>query len=144
MPEPVDKELYNSIKTRIYAQRKRSMIRRWKQLGKDTSKVTGHSAYAVGQVIQEYKRKFKDKHGDRASPYRGKKTPTKGLARWYKEQWKTDSGDSRYTAKDSVFRPTKRVTKDTPTTFSELSIKQLKSAKQQKKRGERASFKKNS
>ena len=78
MPEPVDKELYESIKKRVYAQRKRNMIKRWKELGKDTRKVTGHSAYAVGQVIREYKRKFKEKHGDRKSPYIGKKNPKQG------------------------------------------------------------------
>ena len=32
-----------------------------------------------------------------------------------------------------VYRPTKRITKDTPTTFNELSKKEIKKAQQEKK-----------
>ena len=55
----------------------------------------------------------------------------KGLAlkRWFKEDWKSDTGKYKYTSKSSVYRPTKRITKKTPKTFSELSEKALSSAK---------------
>jgi hypothetical protein len=43
------------------------------------------------------------------------------LGRWFKEDWK-DIGNKSY----PVFRPTKRVTKDTPLTTSEIDPAQLK------------------
>jgi hypothetical protein len=69
------------------------------------------SAYRSGAVVKLYKEmggKFKD-NGERK------------LARWYKEEWK-DVGNQEY----PVFRPTKRVTKDTPLTATEIDPKNLK------------------
>jgi hypothetical protein len=69
------------------------------------------SAYRSGAVVKLYKEmggKFKDR-GD------------KKLSRWFKEEWK-DVGDQEY----PVFRPTKRITKDTPLTVDEIDPKNLK------------------
>lgn len=69
------------------------------------------SAYRSGAVVKLYKEmggKFKD-NGERK------------LARWYKEEWK-DVGNQEY----PVYRPTKRVTKDTPLTVTEIDPKNLK------------------
>jgi hypothetical protein len=81
------------------------------------------SAYKSGYIVKEYKK--------RGGEYSGKKTNT-GLTRWYKEQWK-DIGNKSY----PVYRPTKRITKDTPLTAEEIdpvqAVKQI--ALKQKIRG---------
>jgi len=43
------------------------------------------------------------------------------LKRWFKEDWRTPKGKKGYKGGENTFRPTKRITKDTPTTWSELS-----------------------
>jgi hypothetical protein len=43
------------------------------------------------------------------------------LKRWFKEDWRTLSGDKDYSKGDRSFRPTKRISSETPTTASELS-----------------------
>ena len=81
------------------------------------------SAYRSGAVVKMYKDmggKFKDSNG-------------RPLARWFKEEWK-DVGDKEY----PVYRPTKRISKDTPLTASEVDPEnlQLQIAEKQKIRGE--------
>lgn len=71
------------------------------------------SAYKSGWIVKEYK--------ERGGEYSGKKKENEGLSRWYKEEWK-DIGGKEY----PVYRPTKRITKDTPLTESEISPTQLK------------------
>lgn len=70
------------------------------------------SAYKSGFIVKEYKK--------RGGEYSGKQTNT-GLTRWYKEDWK-DIGNKAY----PVYRPTKRITKDTPLTASEIDPIQAK------------------
>lgn len=132
-PIPSDPELYERVKREVYKKRRALMAERWKKLGKDPKLATGHSAYASGHVVQEYKRRFAQKHGSRKKPYKGQKpTATTGLQRWFTEAWMSDTGETRYTSKDSVYRPTKRVTKDTPVTFLELSPSDIARAKRTK------------
>jgi len=69
------------------------------------------SAYRSGAVVKRYKElggKFKDDNG-------------RPLARWFKEEWK-DVGNKEY----PVYRPTKRISKDTPLTVSEIDPENLK------------------
>jgi hypothetical protein len=61
-----------------------------------------HSAYRSGQLVKKYK--------ELGGTYSGKKDNT-GLTNWFKEDWK-DIGGLEY----PVYRPTKRVSKDTPLT----------------------------
>jgi len=58
------------------------------------------------------------------------------LKRWEKEDWKdTKSGkDCGAGGKNEYCRPTKRVSKETPKTSSEMSSKELKSKKAEKSR----------
>ncbi len=58
----------------------------------------------------------------------------KGLAlkRWFKEDWRTPRGNKDYTKGENTFRPTKRITKDTPSTWSELSPSEKTRAKKEK------------
>ena len=76
------------------------------------------SAYKSGYIVQLYKKmggKFKDdKKG-------------KPLKRWYKEKW-TDIGnvyDGFNLDHYPLYRPTVRVNKETPKTFSEIPLKRL-------------------
>jgi hypothetical protein len=65
-----------------------------------------HSAYRSGQLVKLYK--------EMGGTYSGKKEIT-GLTRWFKEKW-LDVGGLDY----PVYRPTKRVNKNTPLTPREI------------------------
>ena len=110
---PNDKELYEKTKKEIY------------------KKYPKHSAYRSGLLVQAYKESYEKKHKSK-NAYSGKKNQNEGLSRWYSEEWKNDKGGIGYTSKSSVYRPTKRITKDTPITFSELSKQQIEKAKKEK------------
>ena len=112
---PKDQELYNKIKLNVY------------------KKYPKHSAYRSGMLVQKYKEFFKLKY-PKTNPYLGQTSKKEGLTRWFKENWKSDTGRYKYTSKSSVYRPTKRITRKTPKTFSELSKKSLQSAKRKKAR----------
>lgn len=118
MPEPVDKQLYSKIKAKVY------------------KKNPKHSAYRSGIVVQEYKKAFSKKHGKK-SPYKGKKTQKRGLARWFKEKWRNQRGKIGYKYKSDVYRPTRRITSKTPVTFRELTKKQIRRARSEKRRTRR-------
>jgi hypothetical protein len=55
------------------------------------------------------------------------------LRRWFKEDWRTPSGDKDYSKGDTTFRPTKKVSSKTPTTWSELTPAEKAAAKKEKK-----------
>jgi hypothetical protein len=121
---PKDLKLYEKIKKQIYA------------------KNPIHSAYRSGLVVSTYKKVYLKKYNSNDSYY-GVKEKKKGLSRWYSEKWRNDKGGIGYTSKSSVYRPTKRITKDTPVTFNELTKKELKKAKREKaKKGRVKKFKK--
>ncbi len=116
-PEPVDPELYAKVKMEVYAEHEK------------------HSAYRSGILVQRYKARFAEKHGARKKPYKGTK-PTKkqkGLKRWFAEDWRNESGEIGYDKKNTLYRPKNRVTKDTPTTWGELTPAEIKAAKKEKK-----------
>lgn len=70
------------------------------------------SAYKSGWIVKEYKK--------RGGRYKGDKN-NDGLSRWFKENWK-DIGRGKY----PVYRPSKRINKDTPLLVSEIDKKDLK------------------
>ena len=108
MPEPKNKKLYEEVKDEIY------------------KKYPKHSAYRSGLLVKEYK--------ERGGEYIGKKNKSSGLNRWFKEKLVNQRGEVGYKKKSDIYRPSVRVNKDTPTTFSELSAKQIKNAQQEKKK----------
>ena len=58
------------------------------------------------------------------------------LKRWFKEDWKTLSGDKDYSNGDRTFRPTKRVSSKTPVTASELTgAEKARARKEKRERG---------
>lgn len=124
MSEPTDKSLYNRVKREIY------------------KKMPKTSAYRSGLLVKTYKERFKKKYGNKKKPYKGKKTKD-GLTRWYKEDWRTRDGSKTYKKKGDYLRPTKKVSKKTPATMSELSKKEKdKATKEKKTKGRVKNFKK--
>jgi len=121
MPIPNDKALYTRIANRI----------------KRTQK---HSAYRSGRIVKEYKAAYAEKYGKSSKPYR-EDGEEKTLKRWFKEDWRNQRGEVGYKKKGDVYRPTKRVSSKTPTTFKELSKKEVKEAMKEKKTGRVKKFK---
>jgi len=70
------------------------------------------SGYKSGFIVKKYK--------EMGGTYSGKKD-NKGIGRWFKEDWK-DIGGKDY----PVYRPTIRITKDTPLTATEIKPSNLK------------------
>lgn len=108
MSKPKDKALYDKAKRSI------------------TSKIKKNSAYRSGLIVKKYKEMYKKKYGN-ANAYSGTKT-TRGLSRWFKENWRTRSGSKTYKKKGDILRPTKRISKETPATQKELGREKLKKA----------------
>jgi hypothetical protein len=71
------------------------------------------SAYKSGWIVKTYKQ--------RGGEYVGDKPINKGIGRWFKEEWKDIAGLDY-----PVFRPTKRITKDTPLTPDEIKPSNLR------------------
>ncbi len=89
--EPLDKELYESIKRKV-----------WDMYDKP-------SAYRSGMLVKLYR--------EAGGKYSGDKDKDEGLSRWYREVWESDKGTKNYPHKNSVYRPTIRLTKRHPHNF---------------------------
>ena len=119
MNEPSDKKLYQKVKKKITASNPK------------------HGAYRSASIVKEYKSELK-KISPNKKPYTGKK-PKEGLSRWFDEKWSNQRGGVGYKSDSDVYRPNVRVSKKTPTTFSELSKSRLNKAQIEKKRKGRVS-----
>ena len=64
--------------------------------------------------------------------FKMKPSPFKNLKRWFEEEWETPSGEKDYNKGENTFRPTKKVSKDTPATWNELTPAQKAAAKREK------------
>jgi hypothetical protein len=113
---PVDQLLYDAVKQTIY---KNQPV---------------HSAYRSGAVVKEYKKRFAAKHGVSRSAYRGIRSKTTGLKRWFREKWRNQRGEIGYRYKSDVYRPTRRITKKTPRTFRELGKHRIRRGRTKKYR----------
>ena len=107
---PTDMKLYDKTKKKLY------------------KKIPKHSAYRSGLLVQQYKKNFTEKYGKKKQPYKGNLTKKRGLKRWFAEDWRNQRGEIGYKYKNDVYRPKKRITKNTPKTFKELNKKQIKRA----------------
>jgi len=114
--KPRDQKLYNKTKKALY------------------KKQPKHSAYRSGLLVQKYKKNFTQKYGKNKQPYIGKKKTKIGLKRWFDEEWVNQRGEIGYKNKSDVYRPSKRITKKTPITFSELTTKRINKARTKKYR----------
>lgn len=114
MPTPKDQVLYDKIKKDVYL------------------KYPKHSAYRSGMLVKAYKEAYLKKYKSNDA-YLGSKNPNQGLQRWFSEVWLNQRGQVGYQKKGDIYRPLFRVTKDTPTTYSELSRSQIEKAMKEKK-----------
>jgi len=76
------------------------------------------------------------------SPFSKVRKTAKGLAlkRWFKEKWETSDGKEDYSETDeNTFRPTVKVSKDTPSTWKQLSDSEIAAAKEEKNKKGRVS-----
>jgi len=91
-----------------------------------------NSAYRSGHLVKSYIKAYKEKYKN-DNAYTGIKKEDIGLARWYKEKWTNQRGEIGYMNKGDIYRPSKRITIDTPKTYDELSKKQIINAVKIKK-----------
>lgn len=96
-PKPLNMDLYDKVKK--YA---------------DTI-YEKHSAYKSGFIVKTYKKM--------GGTYSGVKK-TSDLKRWYDEDW-TDINPNKTDLSYPVYRPTKRINKETPLTFDEIDKEDL-------------------
>jgi hypothetical protein len=110
---PLDKELYEIAKDIVYQQYKKP------------------SAYRSGALI----RKYKELGGKFSDEIPKKQT---SLNRWFNEKWE-DVNPKKSDTTYPVYRPTKKVSKDTPLTIQEIDKKNLiqQSKLKQKIKGEK-------
>lgn len=124
MPTPLDKKLYEHVIS--LANKKFS---------------TASGIYRSSWIVKEYKK--------RGGKYNGEKDKNKGLLRWFRENWvnlkKPISQNGKIIGYEKcgrksankeeypLCRPEKRITKDTPKTYKELSKKQIEKAKKLKR-----------
>ena len=106
MSKIANQELYDKVKKQIYA------------------KYPVHSAYRSGLLVKTYK--------EQGGTYIGKENKSSGLNRWFKEKLSNSRGEVGYKNASDIYRPTVRVNKDTPTTYKELTQKQIKKAQAEK------------
>ena len=68
------------------------------------------------------------------SPFKKVRKTKEGLAlkRWFKEEWKTPSGKEDYSDGENTFRPTRKISKDTPKTWSEVTPESKAKAQKEK------------
>jgi hypothetical protein len=96
---PVDKDLYEKVKKKLYA------------------KEPKHSAYRSYRLQEFYKDAFTDKYPymDEEQAYIMTGKPS-GLKQWFDADWRNIRGKTGYKYKSDVYRPSVRVNKDTPVT----------------------------
>lgn len=114
MPTPTDKILYDTIKKELF------------------KKITKHSAYRSGLLVQKYKEEYYKKHKN-YNYYTGNKDNS-NLKRWFKEKWENQRAEVGYKKKGDIYRPTIKINNKTPLTFNELTPQEIKNAMREKKK----------
>lgn len=125
MATPIDTELYDSIKKKA-----------------DLKFKSKSGIYRSSWIVSEYKRQ--------GGKYSGSKPKSSGLKRWYDEKWVdlnrpikslngeiigyNECGRKSIQSNDSypLCRPSKRISKDTPKTYKEISKESIEKAKKDK------------
>ena len=75
---------------------------------------------------------------------KGKRRVRKVYVVGFDEDWRNQRGEIGYKHKSDIYRPTHRITKNTPITHSELTEKEIKKARHKKyKKGRVNRFRKN-
>jgi hypothetical protein len=103
MSVPIDKDLYKRVKKMADLTYKKP------------------SAYKSGFIVKKYK-----ELGGRYITKKQYENKIKPLERWFKEKWQDIAPLIGERKAYPLYRPMKRITKETPTTFKELPTKRLK------------------
>ncbi len=90
------------------------------------------SAYRSGLLVKKYKQEYYKKHHSNDA-YIGTKPKLSNLERWFAEKWRNSRGEVGYKYQNDIYRPTIRINKDSPITFSELTKQQITKAQKEKK-----------
>jgi len=59
-------------------------------------------------------------------------SPFKNLNRWFLEDWRTPGGNKDYSEGENTFRPTKKISKETPKTWNEVTPESKRKAQKEK------------
>jgi len=97
-----------------------------------------NSAYRSGNLVKKYIKAYEEKYKT-SEAYYGNKNEEIGLTRWYKEKWVNQRGEIGYKYEGDIYRPSKRITINTPKTHSELTKIQIVKAITDKKNNGRVS-----
>ena len=104
--EPLDKELYEKLKKEIWEQYKVP------------------SAYRSAQLVKKYK--------EAGGTYSGEKNKNEGLPLWFASKWLNQRGEVGYKYLSDIYRPTVKISIQTPTTFQELTSREIEKARREK------------
>ena len=97
----------------------------WEEAKKQANKIYDKpSAYKSGYIVKYYK--------DHGGKFKERSKNKEGLSRWFKEKWVNQHGEVGYQHKNDVYRPSKRITSRSPTTWKELTKKEIESAMRKK------------
>lgn len=80
------------------------------------------------------------------SPFYKVRKTKEGLAlkRWFEEEWETPSGEEDYSKGENTFRPTKKVSSETPLTWDELTpAEKARGQKEKNTKGRVSRYRKN-
>jgi len=111
---PKDIKLYDKIKKKLFIE------------------YPVNSAYRSGNLVKKYIKAYEEKYKNKEA-YEGYKNKEVGLTRWYNEKWVNQRGEIGYKYDGDIYRPSKRITSNTPKTHSELTKKQIIKAITEKK-----------
>lgn len=89
------------------------------------------SAYRSGLIVKQYKEAYKELYKT-DNAYIGDKPKVSNLGRWFNEKWRNQRGEIGYEYKNDVYRPTIRISKDTPKTYNERSMADIERARKEK------------
>jgi hypothetical protein len=117
---PKDIKLYDKIKKKLFIE------------------YPVNSAYRSGNLVKKYIKAYEEKYKT-GEAYYGNKNEEIGLTRWYKEKWVNQRGEIGYKYEGDIYRPSKRITANTPKTHSELTKTQIAKAITDKKNNGRVS-----
>jgi hypothetical protein len=97
----------------------------WEQAKKQANKIYDKpSAYKSGYIVKYYK--------DNGGKFKGNNKNKDGLTRWFKEKWINQHGEVGYQHKNDIYRPSIRISSKSPTTWKELTKKEIESASNKK------------
>lgn len=109
------------------------IVKKYKDLG-GRFKTVDNKTKAENKSKSRSRRRSRSRSRSKSVSYKPK---TRGLSRWFAEKWVNQRGVVGYQHKSDVYRPTYRITANTPVTWSELTKKEIDKARKVKATGQR-------